>query len=394
MVHAVSDVRSGDRRLRIGMVGGGREAFIGAVHRMAIRLDDQASVVAGALSSDAEVAALSAADIGIAPDRAYASYEQMALAEATRSDGVEAVVIVTPNHLHAPVARAFMSAGVDIICDKPLASTLQDACDLLERTRASGLVFAVSLNNTGYAMVRQAREMVAAGAIGDIRIIRVEYVQDWLTLPIDAEGQKQAAWRTDPKRAGRSACLADIGVHAHSLAAYVTGLTLESVCADLSTFVPGRALDDNAHVLLRYAGGARGVLVASQVSPGNYNRLSLQVYGSSGGIEWCGEEPDVLLYCELGKPKQRLVRGGPGATEQARRSSRLPAAHPEGYIEGFANFYRDAIELIRARRSGTAPDPAAHRAVPTVEDGARGLKFVESAVESHLAGGVWVPAVL
>jgi predicted dehydrogenase len=364
VVHAVSDVRSGDRRLRIGMVGGGREAFIGAVHRMAIRLDDQASVVAGALSSDAEVAALSAADIGIAPDRAYASYEQMALAEATRSDGVEAVVIVTPNHLHAPVARA------------------------------SGLVFAVSLNNTGYAMVRQAREMVAAGAIGDIRIIRVEYVQDWLTLPIDAEGQKQAAWRTDPKRAGRSACLADIGVHAHSLAAYVTGLTLESVCADLSTFVPGRALDDNAHVLLRYAGGARGVLVASQVSPGNYNRLSLQVYGSSGGIEWCGEEPDVLLYCELGKPKQRLVRGGPGATEQARRSSRLPAAHPEGYIEGFANFYRDAIELIRARRSGTAPDPAAHRAVPTVEDGARGLKFVESAVESHLAGGVWVPAVL
>jgi len=390
----VARPRSGDQRLRVGMVGGGREAFIGAVHRMALRLDDTACLVAGALSSDPEVAALSAADIGIAPERAYASYAEMAAAEATRPDGIEAVIIVTPNHLHAPVAREFLRAGIDVICDKPLCSTLADALELVELARASGLVFVVTLNNTGYAMVRQARQMVAEGRIGDVRLVRVEYIQDWLTLPIEAEGQKQASWRTDPARTGRSACLADIGVHAHNLAAYVSGLELESVCADLSTFVAGRQLDDNAHVLLRYAGGARGVLVASQISPGNFNRLSVHLYGSAGGLEWSGEEPEVLRYTALGQPTQLLVRGGHGCTTEARRASRMPAGHPEGYIEGFANLYRDAVTLIRARRSGLPPDPAALRAVPTIVDGARGLKFIDAAVESHLAAGAWTPAGL
>ncbi|ODT13421.1 MAG: oxidoreductase, partial [Mesorhizobium sp. SCN 65-12] len=278
MVHATDD-SIGGRRLRVGMVGGGRDAFIGAVHRLAIRLDDRIQLVAGALSSDPERARLSAADIGIAADRAYSSYQQMARAEAARADGIEAVVIVTPNHLHAPVAKAFLEAGIDVICDKPLSATLAQAEELAAVAAKSGLVFAVTFNNTGYAMVREARSLIASGALGKIRIIRADYIQDWLTLPIDADGQKQAEWRTDPERAGRSACLADIGVHAFNLARFVTDMVPNEVAADLTTFVPGRRLDDNAHVMMRYAGGARGVLVASQVSPGNYNRLSLKVYG-------------------------------------------------------------------------------------------------------------------
>ena len=275
MVHATNDAIE-TRRLRVGMVGGGRDAFIGAVHRLAMRLDDRIQLVACALSSDPERARLSAADIGIAADRAYSSYQEMAAAEAARADGIESVVIVTPNHMHAPVAAAFLDAGIDIICDKPLSATLQQAEDLARRAAKSGLVFAVTLNNTGYAMVREARAIVASGALGKIRIVRAEYIQDWLTLPIDADGQKQAEWRTDPARAGRSACLADIGVHAFNLASFISGCEAEEVAADLFTAVPGRRLDDNAHVLMRYASGARGVLIASQVSPGNYNRLSLK----------------------------------------------------------------------------------------------------------------------
>ena len=275
MVYATGD-KIGPRRLRVGMVGGGRNAFIGAVHRMAMRLDDRVELVAGALSADPENARLSGADIGIAEDRAYSDYRKMAETEVKRPDGIEAVVIVTPNHLHAPVARAFLEAGIDVICDKPLSASLKEAEELAALAKKSGLVFAVTLNNTGYAMVRHARELVASGALGNIRIVRAEYIQDWLTLPIDADGQKQAEWRTDPARAGRSACLADIGVHAFSLAHFVSGIAPAEVAADLTTFVPGRRLDDNAHVLMRYKTGARGVLVASQVSPGNYNRLSRQ----------------------------------------------------------------------------------------------------------------------
>jgi len=388
MVHATDD-SIGGRRLRVGMVGGGRDAFIGAVHRLAIRLDDRIQLVAGALSSDPERARLSAADIGIAADRAYSNYQEMARAEAVRADGIEAVVIVTPNHLHAPVAKAFLEAGIDVICDKPLSATLAQAEDLAAAAAKSGLVFAVTFNNTGYAMVREARSLIASGALGKIRIIRADYIQDWLTLPIDADGQKQAEWRTDPERAGRSACLADIGVHAFNLAHFVTDMVPNEVAADLTTFVPGRRLDDNAHVMMRYAGGARGVLVASQVSPGNYNRLSLKVYGEKAGLEWFAHEPEVLRFSPFGEPTRILTRGGPGVGAAAASVSRMPAEHPEGYVEGFANLYRDAAALIVARRAGRTPDPALVAAVPSIHDGLAGMRFIEAAVDSHENGGTW-----
>lgn len=382
------------QRVRLGMVGGGRTAFIGAVHRLAARLDDCYELVAGALSSNPENARLSGADLGIAPDRAYSSYDEMARAEAARPDSIEAVSIVTPNHLHFPVAKAFLAAGIDVICDKPLTTTMEEARELVDLAKASGLVFAVTLNNTGYAMVRQARAMIAAGELGELRVVHVSYIQDWLTQPIDADGQKQAEWRTDPARAGLSACLADIGVHAHNLAAFVTGLELSEVSADLSTFVPGRRLDDNAHVLLRYSNGARGALLASQVAPGNYNSLSLKVYGDKAGIEWNGETPEILRFTPFGEPSRTLVRGGPGNNEASQRVSRMPAGHPEGYVEGFGNLYRDAAHLIRARRDGRTPDPAIAASVPSVMDGARGIRFIEASVKSHRAGGGWTRASL
>ncbi len=389
MVHATSSPSNDRPRLRVGMVGGGRNAFIGAVHRMAMRLDDLIVLTAGAFSADAETSRLSGADIRLAPDRVYADYREMAAREAARPDGVEAVVIVTPNHLHHPVAKAFLEAGIDVICDKPLSTTLEEAKELVALTRRKQLVFAVTLNNTGYPMVRQAREMIGAGDIGDIRVVHATYIQDWLTLPIDAEGQKQAEWRTDPARAGASACLADIGVHAHNLALFVSGLEVDEVSADLATFVVGRRLDDNAHVLMRFVGGARGVLAASQVAVGNLNALSVKVYGSRAGVEWSGETPEWLRFTPYGEPTRFLQRGGPGASEAAKRASRMPGGHPEGYIEGFANLYRDAVELICARRAGRAPNAAAAALTPSVLDGARGVAFIEAAVTSSKNNGGW-----
>lgn len=394
MVYATSDGGVGAGRLRVGMVGGGRNAFIGAVHRMAVRLDDLIVLTAGALSSDAENARLSGLDLGLAPDRIYADYREMAAREAARPDGIEAVIIVTPNHLHHPVAKAFLEAGIDVICDKPLSATLGEARELVELTRERKLVFAVTLNNTGYPMVRQAREMIAGGELGDLRVVHASYIQDWLTNPIDSDGQKQAEWRTDPARAGASACLADIGVHAHNLALFVTQLDLVEVSADLATFVPGRRLDDNAHVLLRFGNGARGLLTASQVAVGNLNNLSLKVFGTKAGLEWAGETPEVLRFTPYGEPTRLLVRGGPANWDEARRGSRMPAGHPEGYVEGFANLYRDAAELVRARRAGRAPDPAALAATPDVIDGARGVAFVEAAVASSRNNGAWTSARL
>ncbi len=389
MVHATGDGIADRGRLRYGMVGGGRGAFIGAVHRFAARLDDTYELVAGALSADPDNARASAAELGLAPDRCFASYAEMAAKEGARRDGIEAVVIVTPNHLHFPVAKAFLQAGIDVICDKPLSTTVAEAAELAALQKSTGLVFAVTLNNTGYAMVRQAREMVAAGELGTLRLVHAAYFQDWLTLPIDEDGHKQAEWRTDPARAGASACLADIGVHAHNLAGYVSGLDVAAVAADLATFVPGRRLDDNAHVLLRYHGGARGVLVASQIAPGNLNALSVKIYGEKAGLEWFGECPELLRLSPYGEPTRTIVRGGPGTSPAAARVSRMPAGHPEGFIEGFANLYRDAAALIRARRAGETPDPAIVAAVPTVHDGAKGMRFIEAAVESNRADGAW-----
>lgn len=394
MVHATADRVGGPQRLRVGMVGGGRNAFIGAVHRMAMRLDDLFSLEAGALSSDPENARLSGQDLGIAPDRLYGDYREMAAQEAARPDGIEAVVIVTPNHLHHPVAKAFLEAGIDVICDKPLSTDMAQASELVALARTTGLTFAVTLNNTGYPMVRQARAMIQAGELGELRLVHAAYIQDWLTHPIDASGQKQAEWRTDPARAGSSAVLADIGVHAHNLALFVTGLELDEVAADLTTFVPGRRLDDNAHVMLRFKGGARGTLTASQVAVGNLNNLSLRVYGTKAGLEWSGEAPEILRFTPYGEPTRLIQRGGPGNHASALAGSRMPAGHPEGYIEGFANFYRDAAELVRARRAGRPASPEAVSCTPDVVDGARGIAFVEAAVDSSRRNGAWTSAGL
>lgn len=393
MVYATADGAAA-RKLRVGMVGGGRNAFIGAVHRFAMRLDDQIALVAGALSSDPENAAASAAELGIAADRSYADYRDMARAEAARPDGIEAVVIVTPNHLHAPIATAFLEAGIDVICDKPLSTTMAEAETLVALADRLRRKLLVTLNNTGYAMVRQAREMVAAGELGKLVAVHASYIQDWLTLPIDADGNKQAEWRTDPARAGESAVLADIGVHAYNLASFISGSHAETVAADLFTAVPGRRLDDNAHVLVRWANGARGTIIASQTSPGHYNDLTVRVYGDRAGLEWTGTRPEELRFTPYGEDSRTIVRGGNSSTAEARRASRMPAAHPEGYIEAFANYYRDAASIIAAHRAGAVADSALTSLVPDVRDGARGVKFVAAAVQSHAAGGAWTRATL
>lgn len=393
MVYATAEGGAG-ARLRVGMVGGGQGAFIGAVHRFAMRLDDRVALVAGALSADPARAAASAEEIGIASGRSYGDWREMARAEAARGDGIEAVVIVTPNHLHAPVATAFMEAGIDVICDKPLAVSVAEAGALVETSRRLGRKLLVTLNNTGYAMVRQAREMVAAGDLGTIRAIHASYVQDWLALPIDAEGQKQAEWRTDPARAGESAVLADIGVHAYNLACFVSGREAEAVAADLYAAVPGRRLDDNANVLVRWTGGARGTVLATQTAPGHYNDLTLRIDGERAGLSWWSGRPEELLFAPIGEEARALVRGGHGSKGESRVVSRMPAGHPEGYIEAFANLYRDAAVVIRAHREGRAPDPVRAALVPDVLDGARGVKFVAAAVASAAAGGAWTPARL
>lgn len=374
-------------RIRLGMVGGGQGAFIGGVHRIAARLDDRYELVAGALSSEPARAKASARELGLAEERAYGSYEEMAKAEAERPDGIEAVSIVTPNHMHAPVARAFLMAGIHVICDKPLTTTLAEARDLAALVRESGRLFVVTHNYTGYPLVRQARALVASGALGTLRLVQVEYAQDWLTEKTEATGQKQAAWRTDPKQAGAGGALGDIGTHAYNLASFVTGLKLKELCAELTSFVKGRALDDDVQILLRFEGGAKGALWASQVAPGNENGLKLRVYGSKGGLEWAQENPNQLWFTPFGEPKRLLTRGGAGALSEAARVTRIPSGHPEGYLEGFATIYGEAADAIIAARGGAKPDPAV--TYPTVEDGLAGMAFIEAAVASSKAGGRW-----
>jgi predicted dehydrogenase len=379
---------SADGRIRLGMVGGGQGAFIGAVHRIAARLDDHYVLIAGALSSDPSRAMQSALELGLAPDRAYGEFKAMAAAEAAREDGIEVVAIVTPNHLHTPVATAFLQAGIHVICDKPLATTVAEARELVRLTKQTGKLFAVTYNYSGYPMIRQARAMVAAGELGDIRVVQAEYVQDWLTERLEATGQKQAAWRTDPAQAGAGGALGDIGTHAYHLACFVTGLTVDAVCADLTAFVPGRRLDDNAQVLLRFQGGARGALWASQVAPGNENGLRLRVFGTKGGLEWHQENPNELRYSALGQPVRRLTRGGVGAGPAAARVTRIPAGHPEGYLEGFATIYTEVAHAIRSARQGKRADGEV--LFPTVEDGLRGVAFIDAAVRSSANGAIWV----
>lgn len=373
-------------RIRLGMVGGGRDAFIGAVHRIAARLDDQYELVAGCFSSDAEKSLASAADLGVG--RAYASFAEMAMREARLKDGIEAVAIVTPNHMHAPVAMQFLKRGIHVICDKPLTHSLPEAKKLARAAEASGVVFALTHNYTGYPMVRQAKAMVAAGDLGEIRLVQVEYPQDWLSEPLEASGQKQADWRTDPARSGAGGSTGDIGTHAYNLARFVTGLTLEELSADLQAFVPGRRVDDNAHVMLRFAGGARGMLWCSQVAAGCENGLRLRVFGTRAGIEWAQEDPNYLWVTPLGGQRTRITRAGGGAGSDAARVTRIPPGHPEGYLEGFANIYAEAARAILARRAGTGPDPAV--SFPGLAEGVEGVAFVDACVRSSARNAAWV----
>ncbi|CAN5276466.1 Gfo/Idh/MocA family oxidoreductase [soil metagenome] len=387
MVEGRSDAKSGGR-IRLGMVGGGQGAFIGAVHRIASRIDDQYELVAGALSSQRKRAVESAIEIGIDRDRAYGDYEEMARAEAKRKDGIEAVAIVTPNHMHAGPAKAFLKAGIHVICDKPLALSVAEAKDLVKAVKRSGKIFALTHNYTGYPMIRQARAMIAAGELGELRHVQAEYAQDWLTERLEATGQKQADWRTDPKRSGAGGALGDIGTHAYNLVCFVTGLTLDSLLADLTTFVKGRRLDDDDNILLRFKGGAKGMLWSSQVAPGNENGLTLRVYGTKGGLSWRQEDPNYLWFTPFGQQTRKITRGGSGSGPQAGRLTRVPSGHPEGYLEGFANIYAEIARAIKAARNDGQPDPAV--IYPTVEDGLKGMEFVEAAVKSSSKGGVWV----
>ena len=383
------------RRIRLGMVGGGQGAFIGGVHRMAARLDDCYELVAGALSSQPERAAASAAETHIAPERSYADFRAMAKAEAARKDGIDVVAIVTPNHLHGPIATAFLDAGIDVICDKPATTTLAEALALVEKVHSTGRLFALTHNYSGYPMVRQAREMVAAGELGEIRLVHTEYAQDWLTTDLAATGQKQAVWRSDPAQSGAGGALGDIGTHAEQLGRFISGLELSAVSADIQSFVAGRKLDDNAHVMLRYANGARGLLWASQVAPGNENALRVRVYGTKAGIDFRQEHPNQLWFTPLGQAPKLITRGGNGVggSAAAGHATRIPAGHPEGYLEGFAQLYRDVAEQIHARWEKRAPNPLACN-VPTVLDGALGMKFIEAVIESSRTDGRWVSARL
>jgi predicted dehydrogenase len=374
------------RRLRLGMVGGGQGAFIGAVHRIAARLDDRFELVAGALSSDPERARQSAAEAGVA--RSYDDWREMARVEAARDDGIDAVAIVTPNHLHAPVATAFLEAGIHVVCDKPLAISLAEGEALAKLTREKNRLFALTHTYSGYPLVRHAREMIEAGELGQIRVVQVEYAQDWLAEPIENGGlNKQAGWRTDPALAGPAGCLGDIGTHAYQLAAFVTGMTPVALSAELHTFVPGRRIDDHVQAMLRYANGARGMLWASQVASGAENALRLRVYGTKASLSFDQEQPNELWFTPLGAAAQRLTRARVSGASAA-HATRVPAGHPEGYLEAFAQLYKDAALQIEALNEGRALPPES-LLLTTVDDGVAGLRFIDAVLASSAADGQW-----
>ena len=378
------------RKLRYAMVGGGRDAFIGAVHRKAIALDGQIDLVAGALSSSAEKARASGRDLFLADDRNHGDWRALLDDELKRpaDERIDFVSIVTPNHVHFPVAQAFVDAGFHVVCDKPLVHTRQQADALVAAVARQGTVFGVTYNYTGYPMVRQAREMVRAGELGEIRKVVVEYNQGWLATRLEGEGNKQAAWRSDPARSGAAGAIGDIGSHAENLVASVTGLEIESLCADLSSLVAGRALDDDGSLLLRFDGGARGVLIASQINTGLENDLRLRVSGTLGTLVWRQEQPSELTHLPHDGPKRIFTRGSPWLSEAARRASRLPSGHPEGFIEAFANVYGGVAADIRARLAGR-PAEALLADYPRVEDGARGVRFIERTVASAASDRKW-----
>lgn len=370
--------------LKLGMVGGGDGAFIGAVHRYAARLDGHFELVAGALSSTPEKSALSGQQLNLPKERIYPNLAAMAYEESKRDDKIDAVAIVTPNHKHFEAAEAFLKKGIHVICEKPLTSSLPDAKKLVGIAQSSNALLILTHNYTGYPMVRQARAMVANGELGKIRVIQVEYPQEWLSKNLD---NKQANWRTDPAQSGNGGSLGDIGTHAFNIAEFVSGLKITSVAADLQSFVSGRRLDDNAHVLLRLDGNARGVLWSSQVAIGHENALKLRIYGEDASLEWAQEEPNILWFAQLGQGRRAITRGSANLTDAATRMTRIPAGHPEGYLEGFANIYAEAAIAIRCAKDGiTCPADVIY---PTVDDGLRGLQFIEACLKSSQRNSAW-----
>ncbi len=379
------------RKLRMGMVGGGQGAFIGAVHRIAAFIDNKIELVCGAFSSTAEKSIASGKELGIADERCYGTYEEMmekekALPEDQRMDFV---AIVTPNHMHFPVAKAAMEAGFHVMSDKPATLNLQEAKDLEKIVNDTGMLYGLTHNYTGYPMVKEARDMVKTGKLGKVRKIVVEYPQGWLAT---AEQNKQAAWRTDPKLAGGSCCMGDIGTHAENLAEYITGLKITELCADFTTFVEGRPLEDDGNVLIRLEEGARGILYASQISVGEENGLRIRVYGTKGGIEWVQVEPNTLIAKWNDQPNQIIRTGGPDQSEAATYNTRTPAGHPEGFLEAFANLYRNFADTLLARIEGTDAHPLADD-FPKISDAVRGMQFLETVIKSANSDDKWVKFV-
>ncbi len=379
------------RKIRMGMIGGGRGAFIGGVHRMAAALDGQIELVCGAFSSNPEKSKLSGQDFYLDPSRIYGSYEEMILAEKELSEDqrMDFVSIVTPNHMHYAPAKMAIEHGFHVVCDKPLCYDMEQAYDLQKVVQESGLIFALTHNYTGYPMVKEAKAMISDGKLGKIRKVVVEYPQGWLSTFLEGSDQKQAAWRTDPKRSGIAGAMGDIGTHAENLVEYITGLKITELCADISTLVEGRALDDDGNVLLRFDNGARGILYASQISAGEENNLKIRVYGEYGGLEWLQMKPNTLMVRWADKPAQ-MMRAGVG--EQAASTQahmRIPAGHPEGYLEAFANIYRNVAKCIQARIEGIEVDPI-YTDFPTVEDGVRGMNFIYKVIESGKSDQKWI----
>ncbi|MFL5694900.1 MAG: Gfo/Idh/MocA family protein [Ktedonobacteraceae bacterium] len=372
------------RRLRAGIVGGGQGSFIGAVHRMAVELDSQAEVVAGAMSTDPQRAKDSAQAWFL--KRSYNSFQEMAEAESHLRDGIDFVMITTPNYMHYPVAKVFLEHGIHVVSDKPMSFTLEEAQEEVALVEKSGLIFALTHNYVGYPAIRQARDLVQRGEIGNVRKVVVEYIQDWLMEPIERAGSKQASWRTDPTKSGISGCVGDLGTHGENLLEFITGLQISSLCADLTTFVEGRTLEDDANMLLRLQNGGKGVFTCSQVAAGEENNLNIRVYGSKAGLEWHQMEPNTLIFKQQGRPHQLLRTGLPYMSNEAKELTRLPAGHPEGYIEAFANLYKMIIADIRRVELGQKPEGG----YPDVYDGLRGMQFIVSAVESSQKGAVWV----
>ena len=371
------------------MVGGGEGAFIGGVHRIALRLDGYYELVAGCFSSNFNNSKKTGINLGLAEERIYESYQEMAEKESARSDGIDVVSIVTPNHLHVPVAKIFAEKGINIICDKPLALSSIEANSLKDIVENKKLIFALTHNYTGYPMVRHARSLIKKGNLGSLRVIQAEYPQDWLTTKAEDTGLKQAEWRTDPKRSGGGGCIGDIGTHAFNLIKFITQLELDELSADIHTFVKGRKLDDNAQIMLRFKDGAKGSIWSSQVAVGNENNLKIRVYGESGGLEWRQEDPNYLFYTKYGSPTQKITRGSGNAVKEANDVTRIPPGHPEGYLEGFANIYSDVSKVLFAKINKKNYDQS-NDCYPTIYDGIEGMKFIETVLESSKNNSKWI----